>query len=276
MKSHKTTPSFSPLVIVRSLMTHRQLIASLIQREVMGRYQGSLGGIFWSLLTPILMLLVYTFVFGLVFKARFSGTGDLEANFGLALFIALIVFGIFSECLTKSASLIISNVNFVKKIVFPLELLPLITIGASFFHAAVSFVVWLCFYMIVMGTPGFTILLFPFLLIPIAAFSLGTLWLLSSLGVYLRDIDQFIGVFTTALMFLSAVFYPISSLPEAYQSWMHLNPFAVLIDQSRTLLIWGEIPDLFTYAKITIISLLYAWLGFVCFQKLRKGFADVI
>lgn len=272
MNNYAATPQY----IFKSIKKNKNLIISLIKRDIIGRYQGSIGGVFWSLFNPILMLAIYTFVFGVIFKARFGSTEESDVNFSLALFIGLIIFGLLSECLVKSPTLIISHVNYVKKVVFPLELLTLVTFGASFFHAAISFLVWLIFYLIVVGTPNYTMLLFPFFMLPIYAFSLGSLWLFSALGVYLRDIGQLIALAITALLFLSAIFYPISSLPENFQLAMGYNPLAVLIDQSRALLMCGKIPDALGFLKITSISLLYMWFGLYCFQKFRKGFADVI
>lgn len=249
---------------------------SLIKREIKGRYHGSLGGIFWSLLTPLLMLLVYTLVFGVIFKSRFIIDGNLEANFSLSIFIALITFTVFAECLSRSPTLITSHVNYVKKVVFPLELLPFIPLGASCFNALVSLCVWIGFYIFLLGLPSLTIFLLPVLLMPLIFLSLGTLWLFSSLGLYLRDIGQVISLLTTALMFLSAIFYPLSSIPEPYQVIIVLNPLALLIDQIRSLLIFGMVPNLMAFGTLFCVSFGYAWLGFFCFQRLRKGFIDVI
>lgn len=276
MRIHTQDHSTSPVALYHNLMTHKSLIASLIRRDISERYQGSVGGLLWAFLTPILMLCVYGFVFGIVFKARFGTAGHPDASFPLAIFLGMIFFGLFAECITKSVSLIANNANFVKKIVFPLELLPFVTLGGALFHAFISCWVWVICYFFMAEIPYDTILLLPLFLIPLIAFSLGSLWLFSSLSVYLKDISQVMGLIITALMFLSAIFYPISSLPIEYQYVMYLNPFAGLIDEARSAFLFGTTPDFLLLTNITLISFIYAWIGLFFFQKLRTGFADVI
>lgn len=272
MRNFSTSPQYA----FKSIISNKNLIMSLTKREILGRYKGSMGGILWSLINPILMLGVYTFVFGFIFKARFASLNQPDVNFPIALFIGLIIFGVFSDCLSRAPTLITAHANYVKKVVFPLELLPIITLCSSLFHAMISFFVWLVFYFIVIGVPNYTVFIFPFMLLPIIAFSLGSMWLFSALGVYLRDISQIIGFAVTALMFLSAIFYPISSLPDEYQIFMLFNPFAVIIDQSRSLLMFEQMPDPQMFSIISGVSFLYMCFGFFFFQKCRKGFADVI
>lgn len=268
--------SISPREMAGSLWRNRGLTRALIQREILGRYRGSVLGIVWSFFNPLFMLAVYTFFFGLVFKSRWPGGSDSTAEFALILFAGLIVFNLFSEALTRAPGLILVNVNYVKKVVFPLEILPVVALGAAFFHAMVSLGVWLIFCVLFSGLPPPTSLLLPIVFLPLLLFSLGLSWLLASLGVYLRDVGQFIGLLVTALMFLSPVFYPVSALPKDFQSLLLLNPLTLVVEQARDALIWGKMLEWELYAVYCIFSTLIAWLGFAWFQKTRKGFADVL
>jgi lipopolysaccharide transport system permease protein len=268
--------STSPKEMISSFWRNRSLIAALVQREVVGRYRGSFMGILWSFFNPVFMLVVYTFVFSVVFKARWSGGSDSKTEFALILFAGLIVFNFFAECFNRSPTLILSNANYVKKVVFPLEILPWITVGSALFHMVISLTVWLLAYLILFGAPHLTVLLFPLIILPLLLMIMGLTWALASLGVYLRDVAQFIGILTTVLMFLSPIFYPASALPEKYQHLLMLNPLTPAIEYARDILFWGKMPD-FTVLGIYLAgSALIAWLGFAWFQKTRKGFADVI
>lgn len=233
-------------------------------------------GLLWSFFNPVLMLTVYTFVFSVVFKARWQGGSDSKVEFALVLFSGLLIFNLFSEVITRSPSLILSNANYVKKVIFPLEILPIIALGTAAFHMLISLLVWLGFYLIFFGVPHATIFIFPLVLAPLCLQILGMSWILASLGVYLRDVGQFIGVVTTVLMFLSPIFYPISALPEKYQWFMHLNPLTYLIEEARNLLMWDRRINWLDWTTWTTMSLIFAWLGYSWFQKTRKGFADVL
>ncbi|EIV6644747.1 ABC transporter permease [Klebsiella aerogenes] len=268
--------SSSPWEIVRTFVRHRKLIINLTRREITGRYKGSLFGILWSFFNPIFMLVVYTFVFSFIFNARWSVESTSKAEFALVLFAGLIVFNFFSECAIKAPGTILSNVNYVKKVIFPLEILPIVNALSVLFHACVSISVWLIFYIIEIGFPHVTVLLFPIFLLPLFVFVLGIGWLLSSLGVFLRDVGQLISIFVTALMFLSPIFYPVTAIPEKYRPLLNLNPLAPAISQFREIFYWGTIPSMSTYATYLFGCALFAWFGFIVFQKTRKGFADVL
>ncbi len=268
--------SVSPGRACRGLWRDRELLAALVQREVLGRYRGSVMGVMWSFFNPILMLAVYTFVFSVVFKARWNVASESKTEFALVLFAGLIAYGIFSECVNRAPTLIVSNPNYVKKVVFPLELLPVVTMGAALFHGLVSTGVWFIFYLFFFGVPPATALLLPFVFLPLVLLTLGLSWLLASLGVYLRDVAQVVTVLTGVLMFMSPVFYPISALPSEFQSILLINPLTASIEMLRDVIYWGRIPDVQTYMGNLILGLLAAWLGFAWFQKTRKGFADVL
>ncbi len=269
------TFSPSPQAIPHSLWQNRGLIKAAVVREVAARYKGSVMGIFWSFLIPILMLLIYTFVFSEVFKARW-GNGGSRAEFALVLLIGLIVFNLFSECVNRAPSIIVNNPNYVKKVIFPLEVLPCVALGSSLFHALVSLFVWIVAYMILAGTPHYTILITPLILFPFGLFIVGISWFLASLGVYLRDVGQAIGVLITAAMFLSPIFYPATAIPEDYRFLLYLNPITLVVEQARDVLYWGKLPDFGSLARYYAVATVVACLGFAWFQKTRKGFADVL
>ncbi len=268
--------SASPREIAASLWRNRSLVVALTKREVVGRYRGSFMGILWSFFNPVFMLAVYTFVFSVVFKARWSGGSESRTEFALVLFAGMIVFALFSECVNRAPGLILANVNYVKKVVFPLEILPFVSMGAAAFHLLVSVAVWLIFYLIFFGVPHLTVLVLPLVLLPLVLFTLGVSWMLASLGVYLRDVGQIVGVFTTALLFLSPIFYPVTALPAEYQALLHLNPLTPVIEQTRQVLVWGKLPDFGFWTAAMAAGAAVAWLGFAWFQKTRKGFADVL
>jgi lipopolysaccharide transport system permease protein len=247
------------------------------KREVIGRYRGSVMGLAWSFFNPLLMLVIYTFVFSVVFKARWGlGTDDSRTSFAILLFVGLIVHGLFSESLNRAPGLIVSNVNYVKKVIFPLEILPWVAFGSALFHASISFCVLLLAQIILNQSIPLTAVLFPVLLLPIVFGTMGLAWFLAALGVYLRDIGQVTSIFTTVMLYISAVFFPITALPDRYQIWLKMNPLAFIIEEERKVLIFGQMPDFGAWTLLLLVSMLIAWAGFAWFQKTRKGFADVV
>lgn len=272
MQNYSTAPS----EMVASFWRNRSLILSLVKREVVGRYKGSALGILWSFATPVFMLTVYTFVFSTIFKARWGTGGDSKSEFALLLFSGLLIFNIFSECITKAPNLILANTNYVKKVIFPLEILPWVAMGSALFHFAASFGVWLIAYTILIGPPHWTLVLSPLVIAPFILFVMGLSWIMASLGVYLRDVGQIIGIAVQALMFLTPIFYPTSALPNAFQPIMSANPITPSIEMMRNLMHWGQMPDPATWLTAASSSIIIAILGFAWFQKTRKGFSDVL
>lgn len=268
--------SISPFQIVRSIISNRSLIQSLIKRDIAGRYRGSVMGLLWSFFNPLLMLAVYTIVFSVVFKARWPGGTESKTEFALVLFSGLMVFNLFAECINKAPTLIMGNINYVKKVIFPLEILPVVSLGAAFFHFVISFIVWVAVYLVFIGVPNLTVLLLPVAMVPLMLMTLGLSWLFASLGVFMRDVSQFVGVITTLLLFLSPIFYPLVALPEAFRPLMQMNPLTNIVEQTRDVMIWGKSIDWFDWSLQTVLSALVAWLGFAWFRKTRKGFADVL
>ncbi|PXV84256.1 ABC transporter permease [Nitrosomonas eutropha] len=268
--------SATPIEMFVSLWRNRSLVHASAKREVLGRYRGSALGLLWSFFNPIFMLAVYTFVFRVVFKARWNTGSDSKTEFALVLFAGLIVFNLFAECINRAPGLILSNVNYVKKVVFPLEILPFVALLSALYHAVISLIVWLVAYLVLFGVPHATLLFLPLVILPFCLFIMGLSWALASLGVFLRDVSQFIGVLTTVLMFLSPIFYPATALPENYRHWLYLNPLTPVVEMVRDVLYWGKIPEFAMLGLYWLATGFIAWLGFAWFQKTRKGFADVL
>lgn len=269
--------SSSPAAMTASLWSNRNLIRALVKREVVGRYRGSVMGILWSFFNPLLMLVIYTFVFSVVFKSRWgTGPQDSKLNFAVILFVGMIVHSLFAECVTRAPGLILSNVNYVKKVIFPLEVLPWVAFGSALFHSLISLIVLLLVQLVLVHQLPWTAIFFPIVLLPLVFLTMGFSWFLAAVGVYVRDISQITGMFTSILFFLSPIVYPVSSLPVKYQGWMQWNPLAFVIEQGRNTLILGVLPDFAMWFLMLAAGLLFAMGGFVWFQKTRKGFADVL
>ena len=266
-----------PFAVFESFWTHRTLIFNLARRDVLGRYSGSILGLMWSFFNPLLMLGVYTYVFGVVFKARWSQnaeTGILE--FAVLLFAGMLTFGIFSECLNRAPSLMLQNPGFVKRVIFPLEIMPWVVLLSSLFHTAISLGVLALVMAIGFGVLPFTWPLIVLVLLPLILFVMGLSWALAALGVYLRDLSQTINIVTTVMMFLSPIFYPASAVPAAFRWAIEWNPMTFFIEQTRAVLIWGHVPDFAGLAIATVGGLVVAWIGLALFQHARDGFADVL
>ena len=252
----------------------------MVKREVIGRYRGSFLGLLWAFVNPILMLAIYTFVFGVVFKVRLDSQSTELYNdkfaFALLLFTGLILFNLFSECLSRSPGLVLANVNYVKKVIFPLEILPLVSLGSALFHAGISFLVLFTFMLVIDHSIHWTLIFLPIILLPLLLLILGLSWMLASIGVYVRDIGQFIGLILTMLLFMSPIFYPASALPESVRDYLFLNPLTFVIEQARAVTLYGQFPDWSGLVVYYMLASIVAWAGLMWFMKTRKGFADVL
>ncbi|WP_011296903.1 ABC transporter permease [Cupriavidus necator] len=268
--------SMHPLVVAQSLVSNRSIIAQFVKREVAGRYKGSFLGLLWTFINPLLMLLIYTFVFGVVFKSRWRPSSSDHLEFAVVMFAGVLVHGLIAECLQRAPMLVVSNPNFVKKVVFPLETLPWIAIGSALFHTLMASIILIGAIFVWQGHLPLTVFLVPVILLPFVVLIAGLAWLLASLGVYLRDLGQVMGIVTSLLMFLAPVFYPLHSVPERFQPLLYLNPITFIVEQVRNAAIWGASIDWMGWVLYLVIAYCVAWLGLVWFQKTRKGFADVL
>lgn len=276
MNPHAPHPT-SLYSLVVSLWRNRELILQMTKRDVVGRYKGSAMGLLWSFLNPIFMLAVYTLVFSGIFKSRWGvGEEESKTQFAIVLFVGMIVHGLFAEVLNRAPNLILGNVNYVKKVVFPLDILPVISMGSAIFHNLISLLVLLIAFIAFNGYLYWTIIFIPLVLLPLIILTLGFAWMLASLGVFLRDVGQTIGIVMTVMLFTSPVFYPITALPDEYRPWMMANPLTFIIEQARSVLIFGRLPNWTGLLTYTLVAIFIAWLGYAWFQKTRKGFANVL
>ena len=267
-------PSF-----IKVLWHRRELIWRLAQRDILGRYRGSLLGWAWTFINPLAMLAVYTFVFSQVFKARWSNATGVDQGplfFAVNLFAGLIVFNQFSECFVKAPGIILSNPSFVKKVVFPLEILPVVTVLSAFVHTVSSLIILMIFALISKGglqlEYGWLILVW----LPMLLLCLSITWLFSIVGVCFRDFSQISGVITSALLFLSPVFFPLSALPLKLQPLLALNPIAIIIEQTRQVTIAGDHPSMLYLIMGTALSIIAAEFSMKIFMRIKPSFADML
>lgn len=283
IEQHITTRSeplaayLSPARIITTLWPHRQLLWQLIRRGVAARYRGSTLGIFWALIVPLVMLAVYTLVFGVVMRARWGQQQPIGfGHFALILFSGLLLFTLFSESVMAACSSITGSVSLVKKVVFPLEILPIVGIGTALVNAGISLLVLLTGIAVLLQRVPVVLYYLPLVLIPLLLLALGLSWLLASIGVFVRDTGQVVGIVLNVLMYLTPLFYTIEQMPESFQSVMRLNPLSVIVESGRGILMYDRAPDWGWLAGITVLSFLVMQLGFAWFMKTKRGFADVL
>jgi len=270
---YRTSNPFSPYKV---LFRHFALVVQMARRDVAGRYRGSFAGLLWSFFNPLLMLIIYSFIFGVIFKSHWAGQVGGKFEFVIILFAGMNINSMFAECANHAPTLIIENSNFVKKVVFPLETLAWSTLGSALFHLLVSTLVLLLISLLTRGFAPWTAILFPLVIIPFLPFVAGVVWLFSSLGVFLRDLKQAMGIITAALMFLAPIFYPLEQIPPRYRDLLYLNPLTVIVQSTREVLIWGRMPNWSMLGLYALASCLFAWFAFAWFQRTRRGFADVL
>lgn len=276
MNPHAPQPT-SLRSLMMSLWLNRQLISHMTRREILGRYKGSILGLTWSFFNPIFMLTIYTFVFSVIFQSKWNaGAHQNKTEYAIIIFVGMIVINLFNEVANRAPGLILANTNYVKKVVFPIEILPIIAIGTTLFHALISFIVLLVAFMLFNGYLNWTLIFLPLVLLPVLILTLGVAWILASIGVFVRDIGQTVTILTTMLMFLSPVFYPVSAIPSEFRIWILANPLTFAIEQIREILIWGHLPDFIGLLEYTVCVTIFTWLSYIWFQKTRKGFADVL
>lgn len=269
---------FDPRFLAERLLAHRRLLRRLVRREIEQRYRGSAFGLWWVVAQPALLLTVYTFVFGVVFEVRWPQLADRQGlgDFAAVLFCGLIVLNLFNECVGRAPGLVLGATGYVKKVVFPLHLLPLVVLGSALFHAGVSLGVLLLVRIGLGHAPPLTVLLVPLVLLPLGMLTLGLSWFLASLGVFLRDVSQVVQLGLQALIFLTPVFYPLEALPPRFQALIRLNPLTPIVEALRAVMLWGRLPDWGQQALLFAGTAAVLMLGFACFQATRRAFADVV
>ncbi len=260
-----------------SLIQNKYLFLQMLKREIQGRYRGSQLGFIWAFVYPILMLLVYTFVFGMVMRVKWGVAGQDNIEFGIILFAGLLLHGMLAEVLIGAVGLITGNSQYVKKVVFPLPLLSFLSLANALFHMLLGLLILVAMLLFTGGTLHWTILLVPVVLLPFILFLLGASWFISVLGVYVRDLSQFMGVLVTIMLFLGPIVYPFSSIPEELKTYvLWLNPLTIVVEQFRAVLLFGQMPDWHLLGIYSVLALLMLALGTWFFAKTKEGFADVI
>lgn len=254
---------------------HRNLLVELTKRDFSTKYMGSAGGVLWAFLQPLFLLAVYTTAFGLILKARWGGGGS-ATEYAMMLFAGLIVFNAFSEVMIKSPTLITANPNFVKKIVFPLELLPVVAVLSALLQACISVMIWLLGYALFFGLPFMSVILFPVVLILFAPVLLGIGWLFSAVGVLFRDVGQISGMLAHVTLFLTPIFYSVDTAPAFIRKALLLNPLTFVVDELRAVLFLGHGLSSLSCLAYFAGACLFAWLALRCFKLLRPVFADLV
>jgi lipopolysaccharide transport system permease protein len=265
----------SPAEFIRTVLRHRSLLSELVRRDVAGRYRDSMLGLMWSFINPLVMLAAYTVVFGVFLQTKWPGVEN-TLEFSVVLFAGLILFSFVAECLNRAPALVVTQPSYVKKVVFPLELFPWMVVSTALFHAAVSTIVWCVFHLVAFGRLDWTVALLPLVFMPLILITLGFTFLLAGIGVYIRDVGQIITIALQLLMFLSPVFYSIDRIPAPYRTFLAVNPLAFLIEQARDVMLARGPLDIPGMLAMTAGAFVFAWLGFVWFQHVREGFADVL
>lgn len=266
-----------PWEIARHLYQYKTLIYELTKRDIAIRYRGSYLGIFWSFLRPLCMLCVFGVVFGYIFQSKLGQfPHESKVDFALALFSGLMIFDMFGECLGRAPTLILSNANYVTKVVFPLEILPVSVVVAAFCHLLISLIPLLIGVAIAHGSVPLTAVYVPVILVPVVLLCLGTTWFFASLGVFFRDINSFVPVLLIIVMYASAIFYAIDKVPPLFQPVVHVNPLAILIHHLRCAIMWGTPINWAQFGVHFVGCAAFMILGYIIFMRTKNAFADVI
>jgi len=250
-------------------------LRSLIKREIRVRYRSAALGLAWLIINPLLLLATYTLVFGVIFTRK-SGVGESLGDFILTLFCGLTLYWFFAETMNRSCSVIRSQPNLVKKVVFPVEILPLVSLGASVFSVCLNLLILVALSLLINLSVHPTILLAPLVILPLVVMTAGFAWVISGWGVYYSDLDNVVLFLTTLMLFLSPIFYPVSAAPEAVQPFFILNPLAFPIEELRKVVLLGESPDWSSWIIYMGVAAIIGALGFRIFQKGRELFADFL
>lgn len=245
-------------------------------REIQGRYRGSYLGIAWALVTPLLMLLVYTFVFHTILKLQWDDGQASFVGYAAPVFSGIVAFGVFSESVTRAPLLIVQNPNYVKKVVFPLQILPASLVVAAVVHSLLSLIVLVLFVLLGGLTLHWSLLYLPLAYAPLVLLTLGCSWLLAALGVFLRDVSNLVTVIMQLLFFLTPIMYSGKKLTGPERTLMNLNPLAVIVINFRRVVNEGVAPDWTSLLIVTAVAFVVAAVGYAFFQTIKRAFADVI
>lgn len=276
-RSESVLHYLNPVAMVRNLWQHRDLIRQFTRREIEGRYKGSFLGLFWSFVNPLVLLLIYTYVFGFVFKSRWpEGQSGSLGEFAAVIFCGLITYTIFSETISRASTLIVQVPNYVKKVVFPLELLPISLLGAALFQGVIGLFILVIVNLILGGSLHWTVIFVPLVILPMLLMCLGVSWFLASFGVFVRDSNYTVVLLVQVLFFLTPIFYSLSAVPEPARSVMYFNPLASVVENMRFVVLWGQQPNWSNVGIWIVPSVAVSLLGYAWFMKTKKAFADVI
>lgn len=262
--------------MIKTLYKNNYLLRQLVKKDIQQRYQGSVLGMLWSFIVPLLMLVIYTFVFSEVFQAKWDINTDDKYQFALVLFCGLTAFNMVGEVMNRSTVLIASNTNYVKKVIFPLEILPVVTVFSALFNAVIGFMILIVAQLVIYHTVSATIYFVFFALIPLVILCIGLGLLISAISVYLKDVNNFVSVLVTVLMYMSPVFFPLTSVPENFKFICEVNPLTYIIENFRNVVLYGRSLDWKYYGISCIVAVAVYLLGKVVFMRAKEGFADVL
>ena len=267
----------NPFGTLGGIWKGRDLLGQLVRRNIEIRYKGTMMGLVWMVVTPLVMLAVYTFVFGVVFKARWGASlGDSKAAFALIMFCGMTVFNIFAESVNGSVGIVTGNPNYVKKVVFPLELLPVSAVLSACFFGLIWIGILLLGIVIFLHKFCLAAVCLPLIFIPLILFSCGFAWFVASLGVFLRDLAHVVGILLQVLYFMTPIFYSVEMVPESFRHLLLLNPLTSLVQSAQKVLLLGQWPDWLLLGIVTIHSMVIFQFGYFWFMKTKRGFADVL
>jgi lipopolysaccharide transport system permease protein len=267
----------NPFGAIAHITSLRELLVQFTKRNIKARYQGTMLGLVWTMVTPLLLLAVYTFVFSVVFKAKWGGyVGESKTAFALLMLCGMTVYSVFSEGINSSVSVITRNPNYVKKVVFPLEILPFSAVLSALFFGSIWFIILLVSIGLLLNQVCLTAICLPIILVPLVMLSLGFSWFVASMSVYFRDMSQIVEVILRVLFYMTPIFYSLEMIPEKYRFVLMLNPLTIIVETVRRVLIFNQWPDWWLLLMLTLISLVICQLGYAWFMKTKRGFADVI
>lgn len=262
--------------MIKTLYKNGYLLRQLVKKDIQQRYQGSILGMLWSFIVPILMLVIYTFVFSEVFQAKWDIDTSDKYQFALVLFCGLSAFNMVAEVMNRSTILIVSNTNYVKKVIFPLEILPVVITCSALFNCVISFAILIVAKLVLYHNVSSTLYLIILAMIPLIVMSVGLGLFISALSVYLKDVGNIISVLVTVLMYMSPVFFPLSAVPEKFRGICEANPMTYIIENFRNVVLHGKCLDWKFYGISCVVALGIYLFGKVVFMRAKEGFADVL